>query len=218
MRIMSPYTLKWLHGGYEQNDISASIRDSYHQIYNASLSHCMPWLLGMYDAGGELRAACGVQTASQGVFYLEQYLDAPVETVLSSRLNLSVSREGIVEVGNFSASDGASARVMYAALCLLLNQYHYSWIVFTGTKKIRNIFHRLNLQPTLLTPASAERLGDAAQEWGEYYLHDPQVMAGELVGGKTTLSQTSILLSLFTALPDAPWIATTGEPYVSGQA
>lgn len=121
-------------------------------------------------------------------------------------------------MGNFAASDGASARVMYAALCLLLNQYHYSWIVFTGTRKIRNIFHRLNLQPILLTPANAERLGDAAQEWGKYYLHDPQVMAGELIGGKTTLSQTSMLLSLFTALPDAPWITTTGEPYVSGQA
>lgn len=218
MRIMSPYTLKWLHGGYEQNDISTSIRESYHQIYNASLSRCMPWLLGMYDARGELRAACGVQTASQGVFYLEQYLDAPVETMLSARINLPVSREKIVEIGNFTAHDGASARVMYAAICLLLNQYHYSWIVFTGTRKIRNIFHRLHLQPMLLTPASAARLGDTAQEWGEYYQHDPQVMAGELTNGKTTLRQTSMLLNLFTTLPDAPWITTAGESYVSGQA
>lgn len=95
----------------------------------------MPWLLGMFDANGELKAACGVQPASMGKIYLEHYLDVPVEVVLSARLSHPVSRDSIVEIGNFAASDGASARIMYAALCLLLNQYCYSWIVFTGTKK-----------------------------------------------------------------------------------
>lgn len=83
----------------------------------------------------------------------EQYLDTPIETTLSSRLELPVPREAIVEIGNFGARDGASARIMYAALCLLLNQYHYGWIVFTGTKKIRNTFYRLNLHPIQLMSA-----------------------------------------------------------------
>lgn len=69
MRIISPYTLKWLHGGSEHNDISALIRENYHQVYHASLSRCMPRLLGMYDANGELKAACGVQVASHGTLY-----------------------------------------------------------------------------------------------------------------------------------------------------
>ncbi|MFG1174520.1 thermostable hemolysin [Erwiniaceae bacterium CAU 1747] len=212
---MSPYTLKWVRGEYEHNDISALIRESYQQVYRASLSHCMPWLLGMYDASGTLRAACGVQPASLGSLYLEQYLDAPVESILSEASGLSVMRNDIVEIGNFAASDGASTRIMYAAICLLLNQYRFSWIVFTGTRKIRNTFFRLNLQPVTLMPADPLRLGENAREWGEYYQHDPQIMAGELTGGHSTLSQTSLLLPLLTHCPDAPWTATSGEQHVS---
>lgn len=215
MRILSPYTLKWRHGEHEQNDISMLIRENYYQAYHASLPRCMPWLLGMYDANGYLQAACGVQMASQGSLYLEQYLDAPVETTLSLQLALPVSRNAIVEIGNFAARDGASARIMYAALCQLLNQYHYSWIVFTGTKKIRNTFYRLNLHPILLMPADPTRLGNAALEWGDYYQHDPQIMAGELAGGHTALSQGSLLLTLFTVLPEAPWADMSGEHHVS---
>jgi len=77
MRIMPPYTLKWLHGEYEQNEISALIRENYHQVYRASISRCLPWLLGLYDANGELQAASGVQIASHGALYLENYLDNP---------------------------------------------------------------------------------------------------------------------------------------------
>lgn len=215
MRIMSPYILKWLHGGCEQNDISTLIRENYRQVYRASLSRCMPWLLGMYDACGVLKAACGVQMAAHGALYLEQYLDAPVEMTLSSRLAQPVSRDTIVEIGNFAACDGASARIMYAALCQLLHQYHFSWIVFTGTKKIRNTFYRLNLHPILLMPADPSRLGNAALEWGEYYQHDPLLMAGELAGGHTALSQESLLLTLFSVLPEAPWTDISGERHVS---
>lgn len=218
MRIMSPYTLKWLHGGCELNDISALIRENYRHVFQASLSRCMPWLLGMYDASGVLRAACGVQMASLGTLYLEQYLDEPIEITLSSRLVQPVSRDMIVEIGNFAACDGASARIMYAALCQLLHQYHFSWIVFTGTKKIRNTFYRLNLHPIMLVPADPARLGNAALEWGEYYQHDPHIMAGELAGGHTALSQGSLLLTLFSVLPEAPWTDTSGERHVSEHA
>lgn len=135
MRIMPPYTLKWLHGEHEQNDISALIRENYQQVYQASISRCMPWLIGLYDANGELKAASGVHIASQGSLYLEKYLDSPIEVTLSSRLSQSVSRAAIVEIGNFAARDGASARIMFAALCQVLTEYQFSWIVFTGTKK-----------------------------------------------------------------------------------
>ncbi|MGK3142234.1 thermostable hemolysin [Pantoea sp. C2G6] len=218
MRILSPYLLRWFPGEYQQNNVSAFIRESYSQFYHASLSHCMPWLLGLYDANGELKAACGVQPASMGKIYLEHYLDVPVEALLSAHLPHPVSRDAVVEIGNFAASDGASARIMYAALCLLLNHYCYSWIVFTGTKKIRNTFFRLNLQPITLMPADPSRLGAEAREWGDYYQHDPQIMAGELTGGQSTLSQTSLLLGMFTELPLAPWVVPCGESYVSEHA
>lgn len=215
MRIHSPYALRWVPGGNQQTAVSAFIGERYRQVYQASLSHCMPWLLGLFDASGELKAACGVQPAVTGAIYLENYLDTAIESILSARTPLPVARSEIVEIGNFAANDGASARIMYAALCLLLNHYHFSWIVFTGTQKVRNTFYRLNLQPIMLMNADPLKLGDAASQWGEYYQHDPKIMAGELAGGHTTLSQNSLLLSMFTDLPTAPWRITTGETYVS---
>lgn len=218
MRIISPYTLRWFPGNDEQNDISDFIRVNYSRFYHATLTRCMPWLLGLFDANGELKAACGVQPASMGGIYLEHYLDVPVEAVLSARLSQPIPRDSIVEIGNFSAIDGANARIMYAALCLALNHYGFSWIVFTGTKKIRNTFFRLNLEPITLMPADPAKLGAAAHVWGEYYQHEPQVMAGELKGGQSTLSQSSLLPGLFFGLPSAPWNTSVGEPYVSEHA
>ncbi|MCW1828951.1 thermostable hemolysin [Enterobacter asburiae] len=215
MRISPPFTLQWRNGGCEQNDISALIHENYARVYQASLTRCMPWLLGLYNASNQLTGACGVQPASQGTLYLEKYLDTPVETTLSKRLGTPVSRDTIVEIGNFTARDGASVRIMYAGLCLLMTHYHFSWVVFTGTKKIRNTFYRLNLNPVTLIPADPSRLGNAALAWGSYYQHDPQIMAGELAGGYSALSQSSLLLALFNSLPVAPWSAGSGERYVS---
>lgn len=218
MHISSPYTLRWFPGEAEENAVSAFIRQRYARHYRASLTRCMPWLLGLYDARGELKAACGVQPAAAGALYLERYLDVPVEALLSSRLPQAASREAIIEIGNFTADDGASARIMYAALCLLLNQCRFAWIVFTGTTKIRNTFFRLNLRPIALMPADPARLGDEALTWGDYYQHDPRIMAGELPGGHATLSQTSLLLNIFAELPPPPWAVTCGGAYVSGHA
>lgn len=81
--------------------------------------------MGLYDANGELQAASGVQIASHGALYLENYLDNPIETLLTARLMQPVSRNTIVEIGNFAARDGASARIMFAALCQVLTHYHF---------------------------------------------------------------------------------------------
>ncbi|WP_338506756.1 thermostable hemolysin [Erwinia aphidicola] len=205
MKIHSPYSLKWCNGGQEINDTSIFIREKYRETYNAQLTECMPWLLSLHDAQGELNAACGIRLAGAGPLYLEQYLDAPVEVLMSDHFPQEIAHNTLVEVGNFAASDGASARVMYAAVCLLLNRYHFTHIVFTGTHKIRNIFSRLRLSPVLLSDAHPERLRGSRDRWGSYYQYQPQVMVGELAGGQSTLSQSSLLFSLFATLPDAPW-------------
>ncbi|MGS0639690.1 thermostable hemolysin, partial [Citrobacter sp. VF227] len=75
-----------------------------------------------------------------------------------------------------------------------------------------------NLQPVTLMPADPTRLGEAAREWGGYYEHDPRIMAGELHGGQTTLSQASLLLGMFAGPPAAPWITPSGGSYVSEHA
>ncbi|MFK8260488.1 thermostable hemolysin [Erwinia sp. AnSW2-5] len=205
MIIQSPYSLKWCTGSEENNATAHFIREKYRETYHAHLAECMPWLLSLQDAQGKQNAACGIRLASAGPLYLEQYLDRPADVLISMHFSGEIPRHTIVEVGNFAASDGASARVMYAAVCLLLNRYHFTHIVFTGTHKIRNIFSRLRLNPVLLTDARPERLADNPQQWGSYYQYQPQVMAGELARGMAALSQNSLLFNLFKVLPACPW-------------
>jgi hypothetical protein len=54
-------------------------------------------------------------------------------------------------------------------------------------------------------PANPARLGNDAHEWGKYYQYDPQIMAGELAGGHSALTQGSLLMKLINTLPEAPW-------------
>lgn len=210
MRITSPCLLAWNNGGVEINSTTLFIRDHYKQSFGANLKICMPWLLSLHDAQGQLRAACGIMPAVSGPLFLEKYLDQPVEVLMQSYFPAGVSRNSLVEIGNFAASDGAAARVMYAAVCWLLAHYHYTYIVFTGTKKIRNIFTRLNLNPVLLAEADGKRLGADAELWGSYYQYHPQIMAGELSGGMAELRNNTLLFSLFNQLPAEPWTTVPG--------
>lgn len=205
MRITPACSLKWVAGSSQLNIATDFIREHYSQHFDAQLAVLMPWILMLCDGENNLLAACGVMPASQGALFLEQYLDKPAEASLTERGFNNADRNSIVEAGNFAAVDGAAARVMYAAVCLLLNNYRYQYIMFTGTQKIRNIFARLNLMPVCISTADHAKVTDGETVWGRYYQHKPQVMAGDLAGGQKALAESSLLLNLFGELPAAPW-------------
>lgn len=205
MRITPECSLKWVAGASQVNIATDFIRDHYSHHFDARLTVLMPWILMLCDGEDNLLAACGVMPASQGPMFLEQYLDKPAEASLPEHGFTSVHRNSIIEAGNFAAVDGAAARVMYAAVCLLLNAYRYQYIMFTGTQKIRNIFARLHLSPVCISMADHARVAGGEATWGRYYQHRPQVMAGDLAGGQKALAGSSLLLNLFGELPPAPW-------------
>lgn len=205
MRIKPVCSLKWAVGSSSLNSATEFIRDHYHQHFGASIFALLPYILTLCDGEGHLLATCGVMPASQGTLFLEQYLNQPAEITLQQHGFSNTGRDGIVEAGNFAAVDGAATRVMYAAVCLLLNHYRYRYIMFTGTRKIRNTFSRLHLQPVCLAAADRSRLSDNPEGWGRYYEHTPQVMAGDLSGGQKALAESSLLFNLFGELPAAPW-------------
>ncbi|MDT9120868.1 thermostable hemolysin, partial [Escherichia coli] len=84
--------------------------------------------------------------------YLEQYLEQPIEAAIETRLGAPARRDRIVEVGNLACSEPGNARLMFAALCRLLCDNDLDYVVFTGTGKLRNSFHRLHLTPVELAP------------------------------------------------------------------
>jgi hypothetical protein len=152
----------------------------FQRAYGARLTHFLPELLGLRDGAGELQAAVGYAGAAGGPLFLEQYLDAPVEKLLSHALGCPVARERVVEVGNFAAVRAGVARRLIPALARRLRELGFEVAVFTATRELRNAFLRLKLWPLLLAPADPGRLGAGAAGWGSYYAHSPTVMGGRI--------------------------------------
>lgn len=155
------------------------IAERFHGVYGARVSHFCAHLLGMRDAEGRWQAAAGYTPAASSTLFLEQYLDAPVETLLAGAAGRRVARERIAEVGNLAAPAGMG-RALIPALGRHLHGLGYRWVVFTATRQLSNAFRRLQLEPVLLAPALPARLADGGAAWGTYYAQDPRVMGGAI--------------------------------------
>ena len=166
------------HAAAQRPALERFIAERFRQAYGAQVSHFCAHLLGLRDAAGAWQAAAGYTPAASGALYLEQYLERPVELVLSDALGEHVPRERIVEVGNLaSAAKGFGGRFLPALRAYLVD-LGYAWAVFTATREVRGILGRFAFDARALAPAAPERLPDAGAGWGTYYAHAPSVMAG----------------------------------------
>ena len=161
-------------------ELERLIAERFRKAHGANVSHFCAHLLGLRDANGLWRAAAGYTPAVFGTLFLEQYLDAPVEEVLSRAVQQSVPRGRIVEVGNLAAVPPGFARSFVPALGRHLIERDYHWVVFTATRQVRNLLRRLCFRSYALAPAVRLRLPDSGAAWGSYYANDPTVMAGRL--------------------------------------
>ncbi|MGL5661712.1 MAG: thermostable hemolysin [Aeromonas sp.] len=203
--IQAPYRLQLAQTAPQVMALQHYIQAAYTLEFNARIPHFLPFLLGLYRADGTLVGACGLNYANGATpdssLYLEQYLDQPIEAAINTRLGVQPNRARIVEIGNFACSEPGNARLMFAALCRLLCENAFDYVVFTGTAKLRNSFTRLRLNPVELALAQAYQVGADADGWGEYYQSHPKVMVGDINQGRQVLTQSSLLLTLFAPMP-----------------
>lgn len=162
----------------QRASIEAFIAERFRKVYGAQVGHFCAHLLGLRDAAGAWRAAAGYTPAATGALFLEQYLDRPVEAVLSEAAGERVPRARIVEVGNLAALPPGFARSFVPELGRYLRAHDYRWVAFTATREVRNLLRRLCFKGYSLAPASPARLPGGGAAWGSYYTHQPQVMAG----------------------------------------
>lgn len=160
----------------QRDAVEQSIRDMYAQRYGALVPAFAPMLLALRE-GPHVLAAVGYRRADAGALFLEQYLPAPVETVLAGQTDRPVAREGIVEVGNLAAPRGGEGRRLVQLLGPYLIGEGFDWVVGTVTQELRVMLERLGVAPLMLGPAVPEVLGPQAQCWGSYYAHAPVVVA-----------------------------------------
>ncbi|WP_442108103.1 thermostable hemolysin [Pseudomonas sp. NUPR-001] len=172
--------------------LEAFIHARFESTHHANVHRYLPQLIGLQDSHGQLIAVAGIRPASLGPLFLEQYLDDPLESVVSRHAGCSATREQLVEVGNLAALSAGSARVMITAITWLLAARDLHWVAFTAASTLVNSFHRLGLQPTLIAEADPHRLNGELASWGSYYAQHPQVYVGNIDYGHDELQRTGI--------------------------
>lgn len=164
------------------------VRERYAQAFDASLSEFMPTFACILDDEDLILSVCGFRAADTETLFLEQYLDAPAQVVLSHQFNTVIRRETVIEFGQLASFSRGISLSLFAQLSQYLVSQGYQWCIFTATGPLQALMHRFGLSPVKLTPASASRLNNGGREWGCYYASSPYVSAGSLIGGAAQLS------------------------------
>lgn len=163
-----------------RSEVEDFIRGVYADRYGAQVQQFAPVLVSLRDSEGDIVAAAGYRQAAQTPLFLERYLAAPVETLLSAQAGIRPTRERIVEVGHLAASRAGEGRRLILLLGPHLAAQNVQWVVGTLTRELRHLFVRIGVTPLALGTADPAALGDDATHWGTYYDHRPLVLAGQL--------------------------------------
>jgi hypothetical protein len=160
--------------------VEAFIQRIYANRFEAQVKAFAPVLVGLHDRDGALVAAAGYRAAHTGTLFLERYLSQPVEALLYGGNATPGHRNGIVEVGHLASDRAGEGRRLIRLMGPLLAQNGFDWVVSTLTQELRHLFVRMGVAPLALGYADPSLLGNAAQDWGRYYDHQPVVLAGQL--------------------------------------
>jgi hypothetical protein len=173
----------------ERAEAESFVRAAFHAAYGAQITHFLPTLMALRNDAGRLLAVLGLRNVEGEKPFLEQYLDRPVEQVLSQAAACPVARDSLVEVGNFAVGAAGGGRWLITALTAFLYTAGRSWAVFTCGPELRNAFGRLGVELFDLSPADPGRLpAEELARWGRYYEQGPRVMAANVGQSHQVLS------------------------------
>jgi hypothetical protein len=162
--------------------LEAFIHHTFRQAYGAQVRVFYPNLTA-FTTCGRIRGVVGYRNGVAQPLFSEQYLDTPVEKVMTTHLDQVVERRHVVEVGNLALSGTGEARWVIAAMTVFLQAAGYRWVLFTAVKPLFNAFQRLGLRPVQITTPDPKRLPDGGNDWGSYYEAGPMVYAGNIEAG-----------------------------------
>ncbi len=166
------------HDAPDRTELEQFIRAMFKRVHGADIQYFLPKLMSVRDTNGKLLAACGLRHADEGKLFLENYLDSPVEMLLSHHNNRSISRSAILEVGNLAVAEPANVRSLLASISIYLHSTDSEYAVFTGISTLRNSLTKLNMPLQLLGEADITCIPEHERAaWGTYYNERPQVMA-----------------------------------------
>lgn len=174
-----PFTVQFSgRDAADRAEIEQFIREIFFQVCGAKVRFFLPTLMSLRDQEGNLIAACGIRSAGAERLYLENYMDKPVEEVLSERVGEKVERSDIVEIGNYSVAEIGMSRQLSSVIFDQLHATSKKWAVFTAVQLVHNALNKLGIAPEVLCDAKIDRLPpEERSDWGSYYEQNPKVMA-----------------------------------------
>ncbi len=162
----------------DRAEVEAFIHDVFKRAYNAEITLFLPNLVALRDRDGILMAAFGWKKAADGPLFLEQYLDEPIESLISRRLNKHITRDQITKIGNLAVANPRNAGVLIAHVIQHSLDIGIEWCVATAHHSLQNGLIKGGRDVYPLFPADKSRLPLEEQaKWGSYYHHQPQVIA-----------------------------------------
>ncbi len=165
------------------------ITQAYRRVFQAELRTFYPSMIALHDTDESLQGAAGARYADGQVLFLEQYLPLPVERLISGKSNQTIQRSHIVELGNLCVVRPAMTYPFISMIGGWLQTYEVDWIVFALTHSLRKLFLRAGVELLDLGAAEPKHLKPSPNRWGNYYAHDPRVMAARLATNLTTFQQ-----------------------------
>lgn len=159
-------------------EVEAFIHAVFKRAYDAEITNFMPQLVALRDSNGVLMAAFGWKKASANPLFLEQYLDEPIESLISKKLARKISRDEITKIGNLAVANPRNAGVLIAHVIQHGLDIGIEWCVATAHHSLQNGLIKGGRDVYPLFPADKSRLPLQEQaKWGSYYDRMPQVIA-----------------------------------------
>jgi Thermostable hemolysin len=150
----------------------------FYRAYGARVKNFMPKLIALRDENGQLMAAFGMREAKTASLFLEQYLDYPIETVISQSLNQAIARADITEIGNLAVMNPHNAGILISHVIQHSINAGVQWCVATAHHTLQNGLIKGGCDVFPLYPVDPTRLSAEEQaNWGSYYNYKPQVIA-----------------------------------------
>ena len=161
-----------------RREVEAFIHAVFKVTYGANVTEFMPTLVALRDENGVLMAAFGMRSAADEKLFLEQYLDMPIEKLLTEQLGKPITRNEITCIGNLAVSNPRNAGVLIAHIIQHSLEIGIEWCVATAHHSLQNGLIKGGRDVYPLHLADKARLSPEEQfEWGSYYDSMPQVVA-----------------------------------------
>jgi len=133
------------------------------------------------DGRDEVEACIGISFVEKGPVFVERYLDAPIQDVLSAAAGQEVRREQVLQLGSVASIRNLAGAEIYRAMPLIQTCLGRSYAVMTMTNRSAALAKRLGLISHPLCEADGTRLGaEELADWGTFYDQRPSVRWGRL--------------------------------------